>query len=82
MVDRRAHPRRRSFLGSRLIFNGFSSTLDCITRNVSDGGVMIEVDPAAELPEAVHFVLRPGAARVTGHVVWRSGNHAGIACAI
>jgi hypothetical protein len=82
MVDRRAHPRRRSFLGSRLIFNGMSSSIDCITRNVSDGGVMVEVDPAIDLPEDVHFVLRHGAARVPGRIVWRSGAHAGVACAV
>lgn len=82
MMDRRAHPRRRSFLGSRIIVNGLASTIDCYTRNVSDGGVMIEIDPAVDLPSEIQFVLRPGAARVPGHVVWRAGRHAGIACAI
>lgn len=42
MKDQRRSNRRRTYLAGRIVFNGRASTMDCLVRNLSRNGAMLE----------------------------------------
>ncbi len=76
--DRRQKGRVRSLLGSRIQFPDNLRTVDTMTRNVSEGGALIEIDCTVALPDTFGFVLRKGAPARPARIAWRRGNKAGV----
>ena len=50
MTERRQTARLRSLLGARACYNEHRVTLDCVVRNISEGGAMLVVSDAVALP--------------------------------
>lgn len=79
MEDRRQHPRLRSLIGGRVIFNDGFSTLDCVLRNISAGGAMVDFTPAVSLPQVFELMLPAKSRRLRVRLVWRSTDRIGVA---
>ncbi|NJO54676.1 MAG: PilZ domain-containing protein [Bacteroidales bacterium] len=79
MEDRRRHPRLRSLIGGRIIFNDGNSTLDCVLRNISAGGAMIVCSAAVSLPQTFDLALPSKNRRLRVCLVWRREDQLGIA---
>ncbi|WP_170263291.1 PilZ domain-containing protein [Blastochloris sulfoviridis] len=77
--DRRRHPRLRSLIGGRIIFNDGRSTLDCVLRNISPGGALIACSAAVSLPEIFDLLLPSKNRRLRVRLVWRHEDQLGIA---
>jgi hypothetical protein len=59
MSELKSMPRGPTFLAGKIISNYGQSSIDCIVRQMSDVGAVIEVESALGIPE--HFHLRiPG----------------------
>ena len=79
MTERRQHPRLRSLIGGRIIFNHARSTLDCVLRNISPGGAMIDCSSAVPLPQVFELDLPDKNRRLRVCLVWRSASRVGVA---
>jgi len=79
MDERRNDTRRRSLLGSRILFPDRLRSLDVLTRNLGPGGAGVEVDPVAEIPEHFAFKAKVDEPARAARLVWRRGGRAGIA---
>ena len=61
MQDRRQSPREKVFYGAVAEINERGSTMDCVVRNISEGGACVEFGDAAHLPEEMNLsVARKG----------------------
>ncbi|WP_298356703.1 PilZ domain-containing protein [Rhodoblastus sp.] len=50
MFDHRKEHRRRAYLGATITFNERSSVVDCLVRNLSEGGARLEMAHPISLP--------------------------------
>ena len=78
MTERRQSVRQRSLLGARACYNQHRVTLDCIVRNISDGGAMIVVSDAVVLPALFELEIAQRQRSYNAHVRWRSGTRVGV----
>jgi hypothetical protein len=74
---RRGEPRRRVLLAGKIVqANGI--TLDCMIRNLSEGGAQVRVAPGQILPNAFDLIeIRTGIA-YRAEVAWRSPIEMGV----
>ena len=78
MQERRAVPRQRTFLKGLMAFNKGNSSEDCLVRNLTDHGAMVELrHPHA--PAAFDLLVASHALHKRARVVWRNGARFGLA---
>ena len=77
--NRRSERRIRCYRGGRIVFNQGYGVFDCVIRNTSSGGAMLEFGSLVGVPS--HFDLHrgPGEAPLRCHVKWRSATRLGVA---
>jgi hypothetical protein len=75
--DRRVAPRRRTFKGGSISFDGFAG-IECVVRNLSETGACIETDCPGSLPEDFSLVIRPENVRRACRLVWRNEQRLGV----
>lgn len=69
--------RKRTLLGAKIIFNDGHSVFDCIVRNLSDTGAMIQIENPLSAPNS--FDLKLSDNRLLGcQVRWRKINSIGV----
>ena len=76
MEERRQSDRRKTYLGGTIIFNSNGSTIDCLVRNLSSAGAMIEIDSFSHPPGEFHFEVGKRGHRAM--IAWRNATRAGI----
>ena len=59
MSEQKSMPRGRTFLAGKVISNYGQSSIDCIVRQISDVGAVIEVESALGIPLHFHLLI-PG----------------------
>lgn len=75
--EKRLVPRRNTTIRAHIVFDGGRSGLDCIIRNLSDGGAKLEVASVAGIPRTFDLIApghRPHSCRVT----WRALKELGV----
>ena len=77
-TERRQTPRMRSLLGARACFNQRRATLDCVVRNISDGGALIVVPDTVLLPSDFDLEIAQRQCCYRAHVRWRTGTRIGV----
>jgi hypothetical protein len=78
-VERRRNPRQRALLSAKLASDDAAQTLDCVIRNISPTGALIETTSPNMVPRELHLVqIRDGTAW-DAEVIWRRGNLIGLA---
>lgn len=78
MTERRQTARLRSLLGARACYNQRRVTLDCVVRNISEGGALLVVSDAVVLPAMFELEIAQRQRSYNAHVRWRSGTRVGI----
>lgn len=71
--------RRRTFQSATAIFNSNSSVVDCLIRNRSEGGFMIETPNSVSLPQRFDLHVAMDDAVFPVRIVWRTGKQVGLA---
>jgi hypothetical protein len=79
MTERRKSPRLRTFLGGHIRFNRNNSTLDCMVRNLSDDGALLQISDTVALPHAFDLEIPNRERCYPARVQWRDGQRIGIA---
>jgi hypothetical protein len=78
MQERRAVSRRRTFLKGVLTFNNGNSSEDCLVRDLTEAGALIELThPVA--PSGFDLLIPSKSLRRSASVVWRAGGRFGLA---
>ncbi len=82
-VQRRVEERRKCYLSARLFFNGNTSSLDAIVRNISNSGARIHADLLSIVPAEfeVHIHGAKGDSRRRARRVWMADGSMGVAFA-
>lgn len=78
MSEQRQSARQRSLLGARVCYNQRRVTLDCVVRNISDGGALLVVSDAVALPASFELEIAQRRRSYNAHVRWRSGTRVGV----
>ena len=80
-TERRREHRQKTFLAAKLTFNRRQSVVDCVIRNISPAGALVEFPDTTLAPTDfdLHVGLREQSFR--GTVVWRKQERAGVALA-
>ena len=77
--NNRISARKRTLLGAKIIFNDGHSVYDCLVRNLSDTGAMIQIENPLAAPNT--FDLQLSDNRVLAcEVRWRKINSMGVQC--
>jgi hypothetical protein len=79
MLDRRRSVRDTVILGSVASINDRGSTMDCVVRNISEGGVCVEFDETAKLPEEMRLTITQKDCSFFARTMWRRAGRVGLA---
>jgi len=75
--ERRSSVRRRQYRGGQLVFNQMFSAMDCLVRDISEGGARIECESTQAIPQ--HLILKLGERETFDcEVVWKSRTNIGV----
>ena len=76
--EQRRSDRRRTYLVGRVVFNGRSSTMDCLVRNLSRNGAMLEFSGPVIPRHEVDLCIFSRAESLRARVGWCNGVRAGV----
>jgi hypothetical protein len=79
MLDRRQSVRDRVVLGSVASINERGSTMDCVVRNMSEGGLCVEFDQTAKLPDEMRVTITQKDCSFFARMMWRQAGRVGLA---
>ena len=77
MQERRAVSRRRTFLKGVLTFNNGNSSEDCLVRDLTEAGALIE-QPHPEAPGSFDLLIPSKTLRTSARIAWRVGGRFGL----
>jgi hypothetical protein len=78
-VERRRIPRQRALLSAKLATGDAAQTLDCVIRNISADGALIETSSPHLIPRDLHLVQIKDGTAWDAEIIWRNGNRIGLA---
>jgi hypothetical protein len=78
MEERRKNPRNRTYKAAEISFAGRNTAIDCVVKNVSDGGAGLDVASPIGIPDEFDLVMTGD--HTTRHcwVVWRKAKKIGV----
>lgn len=76
--NRRTDRRLRTLKGGRIVYNGGFMAVDCMVKNISEGGALLETDQAYVVPSDFVLHINPERDGRPCHVAWREGNRLGV----
>jgi PilZ domain len=77
MQEQRATRRSKTYLGASIGFNQFLPT-DCILRNLSESGAMLELDNVSTMPKEFSLTIPTRGKSYRAQMVWRQLGRAGL----
>lgn len=77
--ERRRAGRHRALLAGKLANDDATTTIDCVIRNISDTGAMIETTTPHLIPNQLQLVQIKEGTVWDVEVIWRRGNRIGLA---
>lgn len=75
--DLRAHVRRRTLKGGRIVINSGFSTFQCTVRNLSMGGARLTLPSIVGIPEVFQLLLDDGQ-KFDCTVAWKTATDIGV----
>lgn len=77
-IERRRGQRHRALLAGKVANDDATRTLDCVIRNLSPDGAMIETSTPHLVPSEMHLVQIKEGIAWDAEVVWRRGTRVGV----
>lgn len=78
-IERRRAGRQRALLAGKLANEGATTTFDCVIRNISADGAMIETATPQMVPGQLHLMQIKEGIVWDAEVIWRRGARIGLA---
>jgi hypothetical protein len=79
--ERRKERREKTLIGATVSFNARRSVFDCLIRNISTAGALLEFPDTTLAPTEFELHVRHRDQSFRGTVVWRKQERAGVALA-
>ena len=79
MLDRRQSVRDKVIFGGVAEINERGSTMDCVVRNISEGGACVEFDETAKLPDEMNLTIARKGRSFFARMIWRQADRVGLA---
>ena len=79
MQDRRQNVRDKVLLGAVAEVREVGATMDCVVRNLSDGGACVELTRSANLPDEIKLTIKHRGRCYLARMIWRQANRIGLA---
>lgn len=79
MDDRRKHQRLRTLKAGKIVFNRRLNVIDCVVRNMSEGGACLQVDGTDWLPEKFDLTIPIDGLKRACRLCWKSADRVGVA---
>jgi len=79
MLDRRQSVRDRVIFGGVAEINERGSTMDCVVRNISEGGLCVEFEKTATLPDEMRVTIAQKDCSFFARTMWRKAGRVGLA---
>ncbi len=76
MENRRRQERHRTLKSGKIVFNHKGSVVDCIVRNLSEGGACLQVQTVLGIPESFDLAVDETVRLCT--VKWKTANRIGV----
>jgi hypothetical protein len=76
-IDKPRAQRQRTFKGAAIYYGGVG-VMDCVIRNLSESGALLEVPDPSHLPNEFTLMLKLEHKRRPCRVAWRAGSNVGI----
>jgi len=77
--NRRRERRQRVYRRARIVFNNGYAVFDCIVRNISKGGAMLEMETLLGVPRSFQIIVDYDKRPRPCEVVWHSETRMGVA---
>jgi hypothetical protein len=77
--DRRKHQRIRTLKAGKITFNRRLNVIDCIVRNMSEGGACIQIDSPDWLPEKFDLSIPIDGWKRACRLRWKTTDRVGVA---
>jgi PilZ domain-containing protein len=77
-IERRKVERLRTFKLGRIVFNGSSSGIDCVIRDLSEAGAQLGIPAYAHLPDRFRLHMLSDGTMVPARFAWRRGDRLGV----
>jgi hypothetical protein len=79
MLDRRRSVRDKVIYGGAAATNDRGSTMDCVVRNISEGGACVELEETARVPEELRLTIARKGRSFLARMIWRQAGKVGLA---
>ncbi|MFI4977027.1 MAG: PilZ domain-containing protein [Caulobacterales bacterium] len=77
-IDRRRTPRRKTYLGGRIIHSPGRTPVDCTIRNMSQSGATVRLAGDLDLSEPVYLLDLTHGLAFAARIVWQSDDLTGL----
>jgi hypothetical protein len=77
-MQERRWPRLKTFLRGTIYFNNRRSSVDCVVRDISDGGARLAVSDETMVPDTFEIHIPQKERAHIGDVKWRRGEEIGL----
>ncbi len=77
--NRRSERRYRCFRGARIVFNGGFTVFDCVIRNISKEGALLEMETLLGIPKRFEIAMGYDEPVRPCEVRWRTDQRMGVA---
>jgi hypothetical protein len=74
--EHRKNQRHKTFKGGSISFD--RGTVDCVVRNISDTGALLEIKSHVGIPDKFALIIKPDYLTRSCEVVWRSARNIGV----
>jgi PilZ domain len=78
MSELRKEPRQRTYKAGRIGFGGGQAVINCVIRNLSEGGACLSVESPIGIPDNFTLLFDSGEASKTCQVIWRKPKQIGV----
>ncbi|MDO8876793.1 MAG: PilZ domain-containing protein [Pseudolabrys sp.] len=76
-TERRSAQRKRTLKSGTISFDR-AAGFDCVVRNLSEAGAMLEVESPLGIPDNFTLVIKPENSKHTCRVIWRTAKKIGV----
>jgi hypothetical protein len=78
ITEQRRSPRHRTLKGGKICLQNLWSTIDCVVRDLSEGGAGLVVESQAGIPEHFKLAISNSSIIRPCRLAWRSANRLGV----
>ena len=78
ITEKRREVRKRTFLKGRILFNKGAASMDCLVRDLSEGGARLELSATSTLPDVFDLYIPQREETLRAGLRWRRENAVGV----